>query len=52
MFDARLVNQRTRWRDLVNGYDPAGVPGAPSDIIQRMETEIASKEDPAADTDA
>jgi len=36
---ARLVNQRTRWRDLVNGYDPASIPGVPADAIEKMETE-------------
>lgn len=28
LFEARLVNQRTRWRDLVNGFDPALVTGS------------------------
>ena len=33
LFEARLVNQRTRWRDLVNGYDPATIPGVSNDVI-------------------
>ncbi len=39
LFEARLVNQRTRWRDLVNGFDPAGIPGVPAESLQCMETE-------------
>lgn len=39
LFEARLVNQRTRWRDLVKGFDPATVPGIPADLISKMETE-------------
>ena len=37
LFEARLVNQRTRWRDLVNGFDPASIPGMSPETIQRME---------------
>lgn len=39
LFEARLVNQRTRWRDLVNGFDPASIPGVPQESLLRMETE-------------
>ena len=33
LFEARLVNQRTRWRDLINGFDPANIPGVPAETI-------------------
>jgi len=39
LFEARLINQRTKWSDLVNGFDPAGVPGVPPEMLQRMETD-------------
>ena len=45
LFEARLVNQRTRWRDLVNGYDPASIPGLSAEQIQRMESMEETKED-------
>lgn len=33
LFEARLVNQRIRWSDLVSGYDPAEIPGIPAEVI-------------------
>ena len=33
LFEARLVNQRTKWRDLINGFDPANIPGVPAETI-------------------
>ena len=36
LFNARLINQRTRWRDLVNGFDPATIPGFSVEKIRQL----------------
>ena len=43
------MNQRTKWRDLVTGYDPANIPGVPAETIRRMEMEEDENEGEKAD---
>ena len=44
LFEARLVNQRTRWRDLINGYDPTTIPGVSATTIEQYEAEESKDE--------